>query len=298
MDKDLELNLNIRLSNSETNQVHYRNAWNDDYLWNSMLPLAWSCIDISGISIRPNKQRSLGGDSHASAIAQWAMAIHLLGLGMGWTNIGKGLRTWASRSYGEGFHPILDFLAKNFGSEIEALEIYFGVSPRHQIREVLELFSAPGGKDAHSTSIENVDSSKYEFRARKFLEGSDSRTRSLGQHLLNGGDALHLDGHCAKSFRGNENGGSFMGLDHRVESEQLLKIWTPWYGGWAHRLAVTSDYLKTDTLLGPGSKFVSIEIQDIGSLGTFIWNPKTGRWFRYTEHYRGFEQVETHEWGN
>jgi hypothetical protein len=298
MAKDLELNWKVRLSNSETNQVHYQNAWNDDYLWNSMLPLAWSCIDISGISIRPSNQRSLGGDSHASAIAQWAMAIHLLGLGMGWTNIGKGLQTWAARSYGEGFHPILDFLAKNFGSEIEALEIYFGVSPRYQIREVLELFRTHGRGVAHSTSIESADSKEYEIRARQILEDINSPTRSLGQLLLNGGDALHLDSHCAKSFLGNENGGSFIGLDHRVENEQLVNVWTPWYGGWAHRLAVTSDYLKTDTLLGPGSKFVSVEIQDIGSLGAFVWNPKTSRWFRYTKHYRGFQQVEAHEWGN
>lgn len=298
MGKDLELNWNVRLSNSETNQVNYRNAWNDDYLWNSMLPLAWSCIDISGISIRPNKQRSLVGDTHASAIAQWAMAIHLLGLGMGWTNIGKGLRAWASRSYGEGFHPILDFLVKNFGSEIEALEIYFGVSPRHQIREILELFRAPATPNNQVSSFEHSDSTEYESRARAIMESSNSRALSLGQYLLNGGDALHLDGHCASSFRGSENGGSFMGLDHRVEAEQLVKIWTPWYGGWAHRLAVTCDSLKTDTLLGLGSKLVSVEIQDIGSLGTFVWNPKTSRWFRYSEHYQGFEQIDAHVWGN
>ena len=297
MGNNLEVNWSVRLSNLDSHSQEYRMAWNDDYLWNSMLPLAWPCIDSVGISIRPRYQRFGSAVPHENAVAQWSMAIHLLGLGLGWTDIGKGLRTWAAHSFGEGFHPILDFLARNFGPEMQALEIYFGVNPRYQLLEVLESFKSIDSKGA-TGSHSYVFADEYAYRAEQYLQRSDPTSKSIGQHLLNGGDALHLESHCSNSFLGNQNGGSFMGLDDRKEHGQFVSIWTPWYGGWAYRLAMTSQNWKTDDLLGPESKFVNIDVEGIGSLGTYIWHPTTKRWFRYTKHYRGFQQTEAHEWGN
>jgi hypothetical protein len=297
MDNNLEVNWSVRLSNLGSHSQEYRMAWNDDYLWNSMLPLAWPCIDSAGISIRPKNQRFGSNIPLENAIAQWSMAIHLLGLGMGWTDIGKGLKTWALKSFSEGFHPILDFLARNFGREMEALEIYFGLDPRSQLRNVLESFR-PGDLGITSTLHSFTNSEEYASKAKRFLEGSDGRSKTIGQHLLNGGDALHLEGHCSNSFLGNQNGGSFMGLDDRQEQGRFVSIWTPWYGGWAYRLAMTSQNWKTSALLAPESKLVTIDVEGIGSLGTYVWHPTTNRWFRYTMHYRGFQQSEAHEWGN
>ena len=297
MGKDLELNWSVRLSNLKGNSSEYQIAWNDDYLWGSMLPLAWPCIDTAGISIRPKNQRFGSNVPHENAVAQWSMAIHLLALGLGWTDTRKGLRIWASQGFGEGFHPILDFLARNFGPEMEALEIYFGVDPRFQLRKVLESFRSTDS-DSESASNSFIDSEEYTYRAERFLAGSERGSMSVGQHLLNGGDALHLESHCSNSFIGNQNGGSFMGLDDRKEHGQFVSIWTPWYGGWAYRLAMTSEDWKTESLLSEKSKLVTIDVEGIGSLGTYVWHPTTRRWFRYTKHYRGFQQIEAHEWGN
>lgn len=298
MDNNLELDWNVRLSNKELNEGKYLERWGDEYLWTSMLPLAWSSIDISGISIRPRKRALLGGDSYESAIAHWSMAIHLLSLGMGWTDIGQGLRKWKEHGFREGHHPILDFLFKNFGDQIEALEVYFGIAYRHEIADALEAIRA--GEFQGSRFVESAGeySSEYEFQLKEFAAADRYGDMGFAKLLLDSGsDPLHLDSHCAGSFRDPLR--DMMGMESRFLQGNILKIWTPFYGGWAHRLAATTREYRTDEFLEDDYTLVEIEIEHIGHLGTFAWGGVTNRWFRYSQHYgHEMEQFKAHCWGN
>lgn len=297
MENDFELDWNIRLSNVVHDEIRYREHWGDEYLWTSMLPLAWSSIDISGISIRARRRQRLGGDSHESAIAQWSMAIHLLGLGMGWTDIAKGLRGWREHDYREGHHPILDFLLNNFGDQIEALEVFFAISSRNEINDALLDIRRSARGDNSSLEIENQFGSEYEFQLREFLEEDRYGEKSFGRLLLESGDALHLDSHCASSFRDALR--DMMGMEIRTRQGEYLKIWTPYYGGWAHRLAATTRDLHTDEFLEADCTMIDVDIKTIGYIGTFAWGGTTNRWFRYSQNYgHATQQFEAHCWGN
>ena len=297
MDNNLELDWNVRLSNVERDEEKYRQRWGDEYLWTSMLPLAWSSIDITGISIRPRKRAILGGASHESAIAQWSMAIHLLGLGMGWTDIGQGLRKWKDHGLREGYHPILDFLLHNFADQIEALEVYFGIADRTEIAGALAAIRAGDFQEHDVEPRREQFTSEYEFQLEEFQAEDRYGANGFAHLLLAGGtDPLHLDSHCAESFR--DTSIDMMGMESRSLQGDVLKIWTPFYGGWAHRLAATTRDYKTSEFLEADCTFVEVEIDHVGHLGTFAWGGVTNRWFRYSKHYRGFEQFEAHCWGN
>lgn len=298
MENNLELDWNVRLFERRLPENRYRDYWGDEHLWTSMLPLAWTTLDIEGISIRPRKRALLGGDSYESAIAQWSMAIHLLGLGMGWTDVGKGLREWRNNDLREGYHPILDYLLKNFHDQIEALEVYFGMHERNEILDALAAIRAGESEGTRSENSFGEFSSEYEFQLKEFLEEDRYGERGFARLLLDGGsDPLHLDSHCAASFRDPLR--EMMGMERRRLQGSILKISTPFYGGWAHRLAATTKQYRTDEFLEADGTLIEITIDRVGFIGTFAWGGVTNRWFRYSENYGDdLRQFEAHCWGN
>lgn len=296
MYEDKNLDWVLRTQEIDGGDQRYREQWGDEWLWTSMLPLAWSSIDLSNFTLRPRKGQFLGGDSHSHAIAAWSMAIHLLGLGMGWNNIGAGLRNWARYDFREGYHPILDFLKRSFGDEIKALEVYFGVSPRVQLSETLDAIRLGVPESFDGWVFDESLMYDYQDASIDWIMSRDQREPSLGSLLLGGGDALHLEDHCVASFRDPLR--DMMGMERRIRHGDFVQIWTSFYGGWAHRLAATSRDLKDADFLGEGHVTVQVEIDKIGVIGNFIWSQESSRWFRYSEGYGVPSlQYESHLWG-
>ena len=69
----------------------YQDFWGDQYRWTSLLPLAWKMIDYPWFEFPKtiNESPSDNEVSHDAAAATWNAALHLLGLGMGWSDIGR-----------------------------------------------------------------------------------------------------------------------------------------------------------------------------------------------------------------
>jgi hypothetical protein len=296
MEKGNHLDWVFRAQEIDGGDQRYRDQWGDEWRWTSMLPLAWSNIDIENLTIRPRAGQFKYDEPYTHAIAQWSMALHLLGLGMGWNNIGAGLRNWARYEFREGYHPILDFLKRTFGDEIRALEVYFGVSPRVQILEALDAIRLGIPESFDGWTFDESLMFEYEIEVMDWVRSADPSEPTLASLLLSGGDALHLEDHCAASFRDPLR--DLMGAERRIRNGNFVQIWTHLYGGWAHRLAATSHEFKDADFLGEGHITVQVEIEKIGVIGNFIWSKESSRWFRYSEGYGVPSlQYEAHLWG-
>lgn len=296
MQDDQNLDWVFRTNSLNSDQAGYGVHWGDEWLWTSMVPLGWSSVDLSNFTVRPRKGQFLSRDGDFHAIAQWSMAIHLLGLGMGWNNIGAGLRNWARYDFREGYHPILDFLKRSFGDDIKALEIFFGVAPRVKISEALDAIRLGVAESTDGWVFDESLMHDYGNAEMDWVRSIDPDAPNLGYLLLNGGDALHLDEHCAASFRDPLR--DMLGMERRVRHGDFVQIWTSFYGGWAHRLAATSRELKDADFMGEGHVTVQVEIDRIGVIGNFIWSRESSRWFRYSESYGVPSlQYQAHLWG-
>ena len=279
-----------RLSNRATTD------FGDEGPWVQLLGFAWSNIDVNGVSIRPRKSQVGNHEPHQHAIAQWSMAVHLLGLGLGWNDIGLGLRRWRENRYELGVHPILDFLWANFLHEIEALEIWFGFYPRTAIANALEQIKI--GRYVPDTEVEIAMhlAPEYARRREMWLYKNEKERGSVSRLLLQDNDSLHLDDHCGNSFL--ETGWDLMGSQvwNRFEGHAVLM--SPYYQGWAHRLAMHNDRYKELTEAGE-QVAIDVYLEGIGSLGKYVWDEVTQRWWRNSRDALSSRREHTaHLWGH
>lgn len=286
----------VRLSMPERVSNRQIPVYYDEGPWVKLLGFSWANVDTQGISIRPRKGQLLGQEPFEHAVAQWTMAIHLLGLGLGWNDIGLGLRKWREARYELGQHPILDFLWSNFQDDIEALEIYFGFFPRTGIANALEQIKRGEYDPATEVQLDMSMQEEYELRRQQWLRRNEKTSSSLATLLLKENDGLHLDDHCAQSFL--ETGWDLMGSQAKFDYKGLVVISTPYYQGWAHRLAMFNKGLQT-VVSDYGQLAIEVHLIGIGSLGKFIWNAETERWWRSSVdslNIRG--ELVVHRWGH
>jgi hypothetical protein len=271
--------------------------WGDYAPWTSYLPLAWATIDMRDFTVRPRAAQVNSTTLHTHAIATWGAAVHLLGLGLGWTDLTAGLIAWKRERFSEGLHPILDSVKRLVGDDIEALELYFGKSPRAIIQALREIEAVVSGGPAFEPYMD-FSTGDYDELTEIWLGHVPRPKASLGALLLSGGDGLHLDGHMHAMLleRGIDLARSQVRQDFGTHSVITMNK----YHGWGHRLAAQTRDLLATPLGDFANKSVEVKIQQLGSLGTFAFDAETSRWFRYSSDYRtaGFQlQNEIHRWG-
>lgn len=273
--------------------LRYREYWGDEYGWTALLPIVWSSYEASGFTIKPVLKTSGGTSDTYAAASYWSAAIHLLGLGMGWTDIGEGLRNWRETHYREQYHPILDFVMRNYGEDIRALEVWFGVNQRYRLQETLcELAGKPLDPMDRPTDYSNYLQWEIDY------VDVPREARTLATWLLDGGDALHLEDHVVSSVQGSDERGVEPWLKPPADSKYKVVTFGQ-YGGWAKRLANLDEVRPHDTDVHPIDRPVALEIVGIGRLGTFVLHQATNRWFAFSHSY-GIPslQWQAHLWGN
>jgi hypothetical protein len=295
MDDTSKLDWVVRIGDPGDFRNTHRVQFADEGPWVELLGFGWANIDTQDISIRPRKGQLFGREPHEHAIAQWTMAIHLLGLGLGWNDIGLGLRKWREARYELGQHAILDFMWSNFGQDIEALEIYFGFFPRSGIANALEQIKLAEYDPDTDVQLDMSLQEEYELRRQSWLRNNEKSSVSLGTLLLKENDGLHLDDHCANSFL--ETGWDLMGSQMQRDYEGLTVVSTPYYQGWAHRLAMFNQTRQTATSTY-GPHVIEVHLVGIGSLGKFVWNAETQRWWRSSvDSLSAYHELKAHHWG-
>jgi hypothetical protein len=293
--RDSHNKLSWRVETVSTRSMQdYRDFWGDEYNWTALLPLAWKSFEAPYFSIRPDLREQDTELRVYQAASYWATAIHLLGLGMGWTQIGHGLRIWRENRYITESHPILDFIWRSYGEEIRALEVYFGVSERYLIFEALSKMS--DSPLAISTPL--TDRSEYYEWERQFSSGSTTRS-PLAEALLAGGDALHLEHHVVDSFTPNEMESYFRPQVKNSNSPYVFDLEFGKYAGWGLLLSQVDELKKFSEDGFREDLEVNVRIRTLGHIGRFMHHNTSGRWFLFSDDFGAPSlQWSSHMWGN
>ncbi len=274
----------------------YRDYWGDEYGWTALLPIAWKSFEIPGFSIHPTLTKSHGMNNTYKAASYWTMPIHLLGLGMGWTDIGYGLGVWREQHYRLEQHPILDFVWRSYGEDIRALEVYFGATTRGEIFEALRSMSSA---DRDGKPFRNLEAPYGDWES-EYQRFDSSDKPSITEMLLSsdGYDPLHIEPHVAGSFRPHDP------TQGRATVRQLgdglsFKVTYDNYAGWAYNLAHQEELRQFSEDGFREDLEIQVELRDFGYLGRFMHHNESGRYFYYSDsHGAPSLQWDAHRWGN
>ena len=269
----------------------YKEFWGDEFRWTALLPFSWKLIDYPWIEF-PERliEDSDDGEGYNTAISIWSAAIHLLGLGMGWSDIEKGLSEWETLDFAVGYHPVLDFVKRLCGEELDLLEYHV-----RQNRGVYGGVFSRLDQDASQIDLEKNPKSDAEE-----IQAWATDMAPLGRMLLQGGsDPLHLADHFRDSVTGNGDFSRDFHLDRPRGGQYVLKL--PRYSKWPLQLKNCGAQVTNE--IGEFSyEPVDVHIENLGSIGLFVGcgGQFDRRRFRYSESYKEVKpgsQYISHYWG-
>lgn len=252
-----------------------------DYNWNSAVPIAWQLLELPAARIKPPRS---SGDSFARA-AWWTPALHLLGLGLGWSDIGKGLAAWRQAEYSTE-NQILRFVFNTYGPAIEALEIWsnnlYGTAvpnSLHGLQVGTPPYQGPWAKHPQ------------EAAADEFAERSHAGPRHLlGTEMLVGGsDSLHLADHFMDSIAIDRMQLAPLLAGQSTDATSNSNLQLTGYRGWA--LYLSRHFPST-------GGHVEIFIDRVGYIGRFRFHSVSGRWYRVDKDADHVRTLHWHMLGN
>lgn len=293
---------------SENERFHrktFEMAWGEQYEFTSMLPLAWKLIGTTDTRIRPSSRGNQRDPSW------WFTPLHLLGLGLGWTDIGKGLYEWQRQSYPKG-NPVLDFVFNTWGESIGALQTWL------RLGYFTESIEAPLA-DLRGKEFEGFRLAPYEFenvddfcqREIENLKGrgvSGRRLELANQLLFGGSDPFHLSSHFKGSVWPNEdeNHMAFLTDDYAEEDNDAWDINPAEYRYEAHFNRYAGFHVQLNVLAAgmmtgevfTGKERVRVHINNFGYLGEFMRHGETRRWYLVQDSIDESFTDDVHRWGN
>ena len=271
----------------------YMDFWGDQYEWTSMLPLSWKLLSTNH-RLRPPKSQA------QEVLSWWNSALHLLGFGIGWTNLALGLQQWREMGYPTA-NPVLRFIWETYGRSIEALEVFLVTRPdyNYQFIQSLRRYGFDGFDPDEANRAQDYENPRL-LEDRAFLENARRVHNfgprwSLAADLLSGGDGLHLSGHF-EQYVGNEavelQPDDFETL---FLSEKRVGIEVPFYRSFHTRLTEAVNlhqrtYSKTPV--------VTLYIKSLGHIGDFHRSSQTGRFYLVGEERDLGWQTDLHHLGN
>lgn len=290
------------LPESIDGRPRFEMMWGGQYEWNCLLPVAWRNYSSSEIQI----SRTNSGSDYS--LSWYTTPLHLLGLGLGWTDIGLGLFEMYRTGARPSDHPVLEFVVRNWGLDLQDLLVWLATSPiASEIADPLgDLRKKSAGSDEPwlSTSWFTWDRKDLE----KLLEnwGGGERREKERSSFSGGTDPMHLTSHFAKSVIGedfvlpgevNALGGQSLPADYYSVSTKRGAVWLPQYAGFSNELHYRSIG-KTGLPVFDPTAVIAVNISGFGHLGNFTRSRRTGRWYVIPDGLRTSEAAEIHMLGN
>lgn len=272
-----------------TLDMDYMEFWGDQYEWTALLPMAWKMIPTTNRLVPP------ASDRHEAACCWWNTALHLLGLGMGWTDIAKGLQHWRNLGYPTD-HPILRLVHKSYGESIEALEAFLVMKPQINLEFSNNLnFGHPYvAEEIPLIRFDDFDisSPKRYLEQAKNRHRFDKRWKLAGNLLLGGTDPCHLSDHFP--FGNGLNQGIIYEAKHYEDPEFIFEfgprigIRIDSYQDFPYHLNRLRETFNPDQ---SSNLVISVFINSLGHLGDFAYDSETNRFF-YVEDLADSEMAK------
>lgn len=275
----------VRYGHPGDDQESWHGFYGDEFNWTSLVPLLWQTLDYPAARILPPKAREHGFSMEACA--WWNGALHLLAFGMGWVDMSKGLREWRESGFSRD-NAVLRLVYDTYGPSIEALEYWLTGKDFTYLLAPISI-----GQPFREVSRPSSDYIDEQTLRLTFAVESGPRHR-LTKELLNFNDHLHLTGHFPGSVLGNH---SFEKPDAvYVDRDENRHVIQPrLYQGWYPLLV--QYFNDHGELLNQGG-LVTVNLSQIGTLGTYSVAPGTGRPFRRTPRKDFDNDVRFHWMGN
>lgn len=271
--------------------------------WGNLLHLGWATLDSDLIQLRGGTMTSMRENKSAHAAALWTLAIQLMVTGLGWTDIRAGLRGMkASGNYLSDRDPIINFLRRNFGEAIFALESYMIMQPRTELNEAILIVAEVGrnvvanqiGITLPKSSIPEPTAYEMEMAQleiqNKWMHFSGENAWLVRALFEGGTDPLHLEPHNA-ALLNPEVGQSWMGVSGPDLVVSHKRVRTIRYECLAQEIPRWLGILSKWELGQEQTESLEFRIGGWPSFGFFNLNFSTGRAYRL-----GSE--EAHLWGN
>ena len=267
-------------------------SWGDQHDWCELLPVAWKLIGCPGLSI----SRKLDGNINPS---WWFTPLHLLGVGLGWTDIARGLEHWRLEGYTNS-HPILEFLHATYGPSIEALEIWLKTPAGTNIFNSLALFSDEAFK--HEAPLQFASDREFESAVEGYKSKiRGNRTRAGFENLLVGGtDPQHLEAHFSNLLKSDSAYNPRDRVSPIFRSENIgheTYVELPSMKGILGFLKLYESELTGALYMG-GAWTTLVSIEDIGLKMPFQYEVSTARWYWNAQLPWKLDASRVHYWGN
>lgn len=270
----------------ESGRAEFEHFWGEQYEWTSMLPTAWKLIDSGDLRIK-------APSATECEPSWWNTPLHLLGLGLGWSDIAKGIEAWERTGFRTEGLPLLNFIYNTWGASISALGLWMRLS--HHSKEIKSALLDLRDQSFEQMELGNIRAKEVElFRdeVRDLItsHGHSGKRFELAERLIHDdGDSFHLSGHFTGSVWPNEPGDLSSReeedfLDDDVECYELYpgEYWfeahLERYAGFHVQLNALAAGFTGESVFN-GKETVRVFIKNFGYLGNFTRHPETQRWY-------------------
>jgi hypothetical protein len=287
-------------------RAEFESFWGEEYEWTSMLPTAWKLIDSADLRI---KAPELIDPCQPS---WWNTPLHLMGLGLGWTDIGKGIEAWERTGFRTEGQPLLNFVYNTWGQTITALGLWLQIYGGEVRKPLVDL------RDGNfvSRSSSNVRAKEVEMMRDEVIESMESfghvgKRLALAEKLIQfeaGQDMFHLGRHfeCSVWPMEPEDLISREIEDFLDDDVECYEIYPEEYWLEAHLERYAGFHIQLNAIAagltgGPvfnGKESVRVFIKNFGYLGNFTRHPETKRWYLINLSDHELSAAEVHMWGN
>jgi hypothetical protein len=294
-----------RKDHLRSGRAEFERFWGEQYEWTSMLPTAWKLIDSGDVRIK-------APSAAECEPSWWNTPLHLLGLGLGWTDIAKGIDAWERTGFRTEGQPLLNFVYNTWGPSIAALGLWLRIYGQG----VVEPLVALRDRNFVSRPLGNIRAKEVQMMQDEVIElmrnyGHDGKRLALAEKIIEfdgGYDNFHLSLHFEGSIWPNEEGDlrsreveDF--LDDDVECYELYpeEYWfeahLERYAGFHVQLNAIAAGFTGESVFN-GKETVRVFIKNFGYLGNFTRHPETQRWYLNNLEDSEYSAADVHMWGN
>lgn len=288
-----------------SDRAEYEHFWGEQYEWTSLLPTAWKLSESADLRVK-----APGATDHCKP-SWWITPLHLLGLGLGWTDIAKGIEAWERSGFKTEGQPLLNFVYNTWGASISALGLWLRLSPYS--REITNALEDLRSSDYVARPLSNIRAKEVqlfqeEVRDLMIEHGHAGKRFDLAEQLIDDdGDVFHLSGHFSKSLWPSEDMARRDSETHlRDEDVECYELYPEEFWFEAHLERYAGFHLQLNAIAGGftgesvfnGKETVRVFIKNFGYLGNFTRHPETQRWYLNNLDDSDLSAADVHLWGN
>ena len=256
--------------------------------WNQAKGLVWPLLDLQGVTLKAPERID-----DSPNFSWWLALLDLLVFGAGWTNVAEDLTKWRRGGYQTNGSPVLEFVKNNWGESVCALE-YHLYRHKYSLATITEYALRSRGQEVRSplpdSILEDYDRSNVHntLRFRDSSEGNWGLVSGLclgedrpGEDFCES-DCGHLSSHFALVWE-DKSVHELGPTDIFQFTDPVVIVTLESYEGWYSKIHEARKDFENDLDSLIQINTISVHVEGLGYLGTFVYNKALGGFMREGE---------------